>query len=166
MKHAHSPFPAVCNIIFKIALTLFLGAALSALAQQDQSPTSLKETKAKAEAGDAAAQLALGICYEQGIGVPRDEGQAIKWWRKAAAQGLARAQFNLGFFYVTGGWQHSGFSNNPSNLTQAVKWFRESADQGLAMGQMWVGLCYSKGKGVATNLTEAAGWFRRAADQG
>ena len=40
--------------------------------------------------------------YEHGEGVPKDEAEAVKWYRLAAEQGLAMAQFNLGITYASG----------------------------------------------------------------
>jgi TPR repeat protein len=37
-----------------------------------------------------------------GHGVPQDLAQAAFWWRKAAEQGVAVAQYNLGIFYNMG----------------------------------------------------------------
>jgi TPR repeat protein len=37
-----------------------------------------------AEQGDAAAQLMLGYCYAEGVGVEKDKGAALEWYRKAA----------------------------------------------------------------------------------
>ena len=34
--------------------------------------------------------------YENGKGVPQDDAEAVKWYRMAAEQGDADAQFNLG----------------------------------------------------------------------
>ena len=42
------------------------------------------------------AQNNLAIHYENGSGVSKDEQQAITWYRKAADQGYAMAQYNLG----------------------------------------------------------------------
>ena len=55
-----------------------------------------EEIKKCAEAGDAHAQLQLGICYFNGDGVREDKTEAVIWFRKAAEQGLAKAQYNLG----------------------------------------------------------------------
>ena len=41
--------------------------------------------------GNAEAQYQLGAAYENGKGVKRDENEAMQWYRKAAAQGHARA---------------------------------------------------------------------------
>ncbi len=37
-----------------------------------------------------------------GVGVPQDYGEALKWYTKAAEQGLAEAQYNLAIFYSNG----------------------------------------------------------------
>ncbi len=44
------------------------------------------------------AQYLLGACYKNGIEVDIDEGKAkaVGWYRKAAGQGYADAQFSLG----------------------------------------------------------------------
>ena len=42
----------------------------------------------KAEQGDADAQYNLGFMYANGRGVPKDEVEAVIWYRKAAEQGL------------------------------------------------------------------------------
>jgi uncharacterized protein len=38
--------------------------------------------------------------YQYGRGVPRDDGAAIDWYRKAADQGYRPAQVNLGLTRV------------------------------------------------------------------
>ena len=55
-----------------------------------------------AEAGDAEAQTDLGFMYANGLGVPQDYTEAVKWYRKAAEQGDALAQYNLGVRYAEG----------------------------------------------------------------
>ena len=47
------------------------------------------------EQGDAYAQHNLGNCYLNGDGLRQDKEEAVKWWRKAAEQGLADAQNNM-----------------------------------------------------------------------
>jgi TPR repeat protein len=60
------------------------------------------ENKAKAERGDRLAQLNLAYCYNLGLGVAKDEVEAVKWYRKAADQGYANAQRSLGLCYLNG----------------------------------------------------------------
>jgi uncharacterized protein len=40
--------------------------------------------------------------YYNGEGVPQDYKAAVKWYRKAAEQGDASAQYNLGLMYYNG----------------------------------------------------------------
>ena len=58
--------------------------------------------KPLAERGDVGAQFTLGEMHSRGQGVPRDEADALKWYRMAADQGHAGAQNNLGIFYTFG----------------------------------------------------------------
>ena len=41
-------------------------------------------------------------CTPAGEGVPKDDREAVGWWRKAAEQGHAVAQFSLGSMYDLG----------------------------------------------------------------
>src|SRR5262245_56139273 len=58
--------------------------------------TALREFRPLAEQGNATAQASLGAMYALGQGVPQDAAEAVRWYRKAAVQGLAEAQFLLG----------------------------------------------------------------------
>ena len=40
--------------------------------------------------------------YEHGQGVAQSDKEAVAWYRKAADQGHARGQCNLGFMYYQG----------------------------------------------------------------
>ena len=71
-------------------------------ASNPTAPPPFKETKAKAEAGDAEAQYNLGVMYASGQGVEQDFKEAVKWHQKAAFQGYAKAQSNLGVMYGFG----------------------------------------------------------------
>ena len=71
-----------------LACTLFWFAAQSAPGQ-DPLPTSaerdsLAATLKRAELGYPDAQFSLGVCYIQGTGVPKDEAEAVKWFRRMA----------------------------------------------------------------------------------
>jgi TPR repeat protein len=49
-----------------------------------------------AQQGNAFAQHYLGVLYAEGLGVTKDEGEAVRWYRLAAAQGFIQAYYNLG----------------------------------------------------------------------
>ena len=59
----------------------------------------------------------------------------MKWCRKAAEQGVAVAQFNLGDFYYEG-------EGVEQSYTEAVIWYRKAAEQGDADAQISLGECY------------------------
>ena len=48
-----------------------------------------------AEQNFVAAQSILGRYYETGTGVPQDETEAVKWYRRAAEQGDEDAKQKL-----------------------------------------------------------------------
>jgi TPR repeat protein len=53
-----------------------------------------------AEQGDVNAQLLLGSIYDLGQGVPQDDAEAVKWYERAATQGSAKGQYQLGAVYA------------------------------------------------------------------
>jgi TPR repeat protein len=61
---------------------------------------SLQEDQGAAEAGNIDAQFRVGIAYMTGRGVPRDDPQAIAWFRKAAAGGHEGAKLQLQYQYL------------------------------------------------------------------
>ena len=62
--------------------------------------------------------------YQSGQGVTKDEVEAVKWYRKAADKGDAKAQSNLGSMYF------SGLGGLQKNEKEALKWFKKAAEQG------------------------------------
>ena len=135
--------------------------------------TALKKLRLLAEQGHARAQYRLGVMYADGRGVPQDDIEAVKWFRKAlkklrllAEQGDAGAQFSLGGMYYNG-W---GVQKDEA---EAVKWFRKAlkklrllAEQGDAGAQFSLGGMYYNGWGVQKDEAEAVKWFRKTAVQG
>ncbi len=75
-----------------------------------------------------AWQNNLGSMYAYGRGVPQDDAEAVRWYRQAAEQGAAEAQYNLGLMHANG-------RGVPENDAEAVKWYRLAADQGFARAQ-------------------------------
>ena len=81
----------------------------------------LHHMRAAAESGEASAQFNLAIVYDNGLDdnghdVERNRREAIKWLRKAAQQGLSRAQAKLADIY-----------REQSDLKQAYAWFLVAA---------------------------------------
>ena len=70
-----------------------------------------------------------------------DYGKAVKWYRMAAEQGSADAQFALGVMYGNG-------DGVPRDYSEAVKWWRKAAEQGFAPAQYNLGKTLQEGQGV------------------
>jgi TPR repeat protein len=85
--------------------------------------TASKEWLPIAKAGNREAQFQLGGLYADGQGVPQNDAQAAKWFRKAAEQKMPRAQYNLGVMYANG----RGVLQDD---VQAHMWLNLSAAQG------------------------------------
>ena len=165
-----------------------------------------------AEQGHAEAQYNLGRMYEKGwwwvdsfrdyfektgsrqtsAGSHQiaDHVEAAKWYRMAAEQGHAEAQYHLGVMYLEG-------SGVPNDGAETVRWYRKAADQGNAdakneierypynkfekilnsaaqgdaEAQYELGCIYANGLGtpprnIPTNIIEALKWFHLAVEQG
>ena len=84
----------------------------------------------------------------------------MKWWHKAADQGLSFAQAKIGDCYYYG-------DNVVKDYVEAAKWYRKAAVQGDApVAQYTLGLCYFNGYGVTRDYVEAYKWLNLAAAQG
>jgi len=55
-----------------------------------------------AQNGDAEAQYNLGVMFARGEALAKSDGEAVKWWRRAAGLGHAASMHNLGFMNATG----------------------------------------------------------------
>jgi TPR repeat protein len=63
---------------------------------------SLQDALAKANAGDARAQAAVGDAYFNGVGAPRDHAEARRWYEMAAKQSEVNASRRLGQMWANG----------------------------------------------------------------
>ncbi len=104
-------------------------------------PLAAKEFRDGAEKGEADCQFNLGLMHEKGMGMAKDEKEAIVWYRKAAEQGNANAQFNLGVLFENGRGCEVDFA-------QANQWYRKAAVQGDALAIGNLGMLYLRGDGV------------------
>ena len=121
------------------------------------------ERKAREEAErkrQAKADYSMGCNYYFGNnGYSVDYGKAVEYFRKAAEQGNANAQYNLGWCYRNG-------RGVTQDYNESVRWYRKAAEQGDADAQNDLGWCYETGRGVTQDYNEAVRWYRKAAEQG
>jgi len=188
---------AILSLIF-VGSFASQSSTLDAQLRTSFSDTSAPFRKA-AEQGNADAQYNLGVLYYEeweGQGVPQDDTQvalwrrtirawrawinsadpynrrytqAVYWFRKAAEQGDADAQYALGNLYNYG---HGPLSTelimhgHTAQVGQAALWYRKAAEQGDADAQDALGDLYDSDQGELQDYEQAAFWYRRAAEQG
>ncbi len=118
-------------------------AGIAAIEVNDM-PKAYKSFLAAAKEGHMDSQFNLGVMYEQGIGVAKDNQQAVVWYAKAAAQGSSAAQYNLGVLYENG-------RGTAVDFAKANDMYRKASVQGdpLAVGNL--GMLYIRGDGVKEN---------------
>jgi len=132
--------------------------ALHYFKNNDYSQTLFWAQKA-ADQNDAVSLYLIGMFYNNGKAVPRDNKMALLFLSKASDLGFDIAQYKLGTFYYYG-------IGGEVNYPEALKWFQKAAIQGHKEAQAAVGLCYYHGRGVTKDLKESLNWFHKAASQG
>jgi uncharacterized protein len=114
-----------------------------------------------ARQGHARAQATLGIAYQDGNGVRRDDRAAAYWFGLAAAQGHRASQYALGGMYEEG---EGGLARDPR---KAGELYLASARQGFDKAELVVGVNYLTGDdGFPHDRQQAIFYLRRAAAQG
>lgn len=91
--------------------------------------------------------------------IPDDDFASVEWYRKAASQGHAGAQYNLGLSYYHG-------RGVPQNFAEAFRHYRQAAVQGLASAQTNLAFLYGAGEGTTKNAKLAYMWSLVAAASG
>ena len=87
-----------------------------------------------------------------------EEEKVVELYLKAAEQGNAVAQYNLGLCYYIG-------YGAERNYEEAAKWWTAAAENGHYAAQTNLGMCYYNGEGVDRDPSEAVKWWTAAAEQ-
>lgn len=161
------PAPLLQRVCVALALVLFAAATVRADPLEDGKAAYLANDYARAyeilkplaEQGDADAQITLGIMYDYGQGVAKDDAIATEWYRKAALHGIPTVQHNLGVKYFEG-------IGIEKDYAEAARWWRMAAALGFAESQYSLGEMYAWGLGPAKDEAAAARWYLAAAEQG
>lgn len=112
--------------------------------QANNLPLTYKMFLAAAKEGHSDSQFNLALMYEQGIGIEKNEKEAVFWYDKSALQGNAAAQFNLGVLYEHG-------RGTEIDFVKANEWYRKASVQGDALAIGNLGMLYVRGQGVKEN---------------
>ena len=108
----------------------------------------------------SGSSVVFGNDLQDGLGAydRGDYKEAVKWYRLAAEQGDAKAQYYLGMMYGDG-------RGVPRDEKKAIKWLLKAAEQRSVGAQRLLGAIFYYGWGVQ-DYTEAAKWYKKAAEQG
>ena len=118
----------------------------------------LRDLTAKAEQGDAAAQLTLAVRYRDGEGVEKDSAAAMRWAHRAADQGHADAMDFVGHAFFRG-------IDVPHRPEIAFGYFQAAAEKS-AQGAFNLGQCYYAAQGPAQDIPRALEVWKKAAALG
>lgn len=159
-RSALEDHPASLRLAYQLGRALerhgYAGAALAHLRQA-------------AEAGYAQAQYALGLLHAEGDGIPRDDAEAARWWRCAAARdhGPALAALELAHYDGRGASRYARI---------AFIMMRRAARKGFVQAQYLAGLvCLTASVGTTEDdaavrplctESEATMWLATAANKG
>ena len=163
--------------IFQVTALVLFSAVVFAAAQTAPDIAALT---AKAESGDAKAEFDLGQCYASSHGVPQDQSEAARWFRKAAEQGFVVAQERFANVLLYG---YGVTQSTP----EALAWFQKAAEHGDVESADMLGQVYENGgplavirrpdgtysagpippsAATAKDYARAAYWYRIAANHG
>lgn len=146
--------------------------------------------------GNPRAQVMLGRCYENGLGVEQDMAVAAQWFQLAAEQNDSEAQVLLAYCYEVGAGvpknprevmnlmtraaesgnaeaqfnlalnYSQGLYGAPKNELESFRWASLAAQKGYAQAERFLGACYEYGFGVNADPVLSAEWYKKAAAQG
>lgn len=129
---------SIRNTLRSIILGFFLIFPLFAYSSDSDTTDSLKAGQVAFNSGDytkaltiwrdlanrglSDAQVFVGLAYANGWGIEKDRGHASHWYRMAADNNNASAQFLLGLYYLN--------SENRELEPLAIYWLKKAADNG------------------------------------
>ncbi|KAJ3073489.1 hypothetical protein HDU98_001417 [Podochytrium sp. JEL0797] len=143
----------------------------------------------------AAVIYALGVCFHDGIAVPLNADQAVRYYKRSADIGQPRARGILAYCYGEGfgvekdeelafllyleasseGELVSMYNlahcfeegiGVEKDLDEAVLWYSKAAALGSCYAQNSLGFMFEEGVGVERNEARAAYWYKLSAEQG
>lgn len=104
--------------------------------------------------GSVEAAEMLGDLYMEGKRVPRDLGEAARWWEKATTLGSPKGLYSLARIAESG---------SPPDFGRALELYRKAAQKADAQSIFRIGEMHAEGIGVARDPMLADAWFKVAA---
>ena len=105
--------------------------------------------------GSAVAANNLGSMYSEGEGVPENQREAARYFRKAAHRGLPYSMYTMGDRARLG-------LGMDANMRLARYWYERAAEHGNARSLSNLGVIYRDGLEVRPDTDKAFAFFRKA----
>ena len=118
---------------------------------------------AEAEQRNYSAFMWVGMMYDYGKGVEKDDNKASEYYLVHLMSFDPPHPFvlyRMAYMHLEG----RGIAKQDTAI--AVKRFRESAEQGYVPAQIELGNLYLEGSGTIQNFNEAVIWYYKASEQG
>ncbi len=112
-----------------------------------------------AEQGDADSMLLLGLIYDRGLGINKDEAVAAKWFEKSAEAGNDTGMNNIAYDYQNG-------IGVAINYQKAIFWYEKAIDADNVVAMRKLAWMYRKGEGTSQNYPAARKLYNKAALKG
>jgi TPR repeat protein len=155
----------VVRLHLTIVLIFCLGAVSAAVASSNGASSAksgqaldVKQLLLQANKGDKAAEMALGNLYYRGLGVPKDQAQAFRWYMECAKQGDPEAEAYVGAMYANGLGVDRNFENS-------LEWLRRSSAQGSPRGEFELAVMYLRGFGTQDERGQLMALVSKSASQ-
>jgi len=116
-----------------------------------------RHLKVAADAGTPDAQNALGYCFENGLGVVKNDQRAFELYASSAAAGSAVGMASLGNAYAGGRYVKQDFG-------KSLDWLEKAVEAGDADALHEIGRLYFNGLGVPRDFATAAQYYQQSAD--
>ncbi|HSR79995.1 MAG TPA: PDZ domain-containing protein, partial [Hyphomicrobiaceae bacterium] len=111
------------------------------------------------EGGNAYVMFRLGRLYANGIGVARDDIEAVRWYRMGASAGSLNATAALAMALIEG-------RGATKDEQEGLRLLRAAAEGDNHEAQHWLGVILGQGKLVSKDTVEAIRLLTRAAEAG
>ncbi|MBR6035528.1 MAG: TonB family protein [Bacteroidaceae bacterium] len=132
---------------------LIIVALMGAMSMSAQFPFGNPAQFAQRQAQQKAAEAEKNYQKGNELLEAKKYDKAFAAYEKAATDGHAGAQYNLGTFYIEG-------KVVPQDYDKAVEWFEKAAKQGLKDAQYNLAAMYHQGAGVPKDEEKAEYWAK------
>lgn len=125
---------------------------------EDLRKSAIELLESAAKQKNPEALYYLGVCYQRGQFVNKDERRAFQLLRQSADKGNHEAQYRVGSFYYHG-------TGVEKDLTECLRHMRSSEAQGNPNAQTFLAICYTYGTGVEKDILKSSELLEKAMAQ-